>query len=436
MDTKHTEQSDPCACAEYNALTRRAFLTRGTAAAAIALTTPAWVPRVAYAQSANTALDVIVHIFLRGGMDGLSVVPPYGDAAYAALRPTIAIPRPDSSSATKAVDLDGFFGFAPSMGALLPAYQAGKLLVVHAAGSVDPTRSHFDAQHFMEVGAPGNTSLATGWLGRHLASRLPLKPSATLRGVAMAFGMTETMAGAPATLAIPDPSNFGVGGTAATTAQRTAWLGSAYANATDPLRAAALNTQQTISTLAALKINNYAPAGGATYANNTFAKALKSAAALIRGDIGVEAIQIDYSGWDTHSAQGPLTGGMATTMKTFADALAAFHADLDGANRLNSVTVVAMSEFGRQAKENGSQGTDHGHGNCMFVLGGATNGGKVMSAWPGLSAGQLYQNQDLQVTIDHRDILSEIVSLRLGNNQVGLVFPDFVPTRRNAVLAG
>jgi uncharacterized protein (DUF1501 family) len=154
---------------------------------------------------------------------------------------------------------------------------------------------------------------------------------------------------------------------------------------------------------------------------------------MIRGDIGVEAVQIDYGGWDTHSAQGPLTGGMATTMRSFADALAAFHADMEGASRLGRVTVVATSEFGRQAKENGSQGTDHGHGNCMFVLGGGTNGGQVMSAWPGLNAGQLYQNQDLQVTIDHRDILAEIVSRRLGNSRLDLVFPGFVPTPRNAV---
>jgi len=424
--------NDPCACHEYNTLTRRRFLRRGTAAA-MAIATPAWLPRVAYAQSDNSSRDVIVCIFLRGGMDGLTVVPPYGENAYYTLRPNLAIPRPDSASTNRALDLNGFFGFAPAMGGLLPAYLAGHLLIVHATGSIDPTRSHFDAQHYMEIGMPGSSSLDTGWLGRHLASRPPMKPSAPLRALAMTFGLTETLAGAPQTLPIPDPANFGLNGTTATRTQRLSWLNTAYAAETDPLRAAALNTQQTINTLSALNINGYQPAGGAVYPNTSIARALRSTAALIRGDIGVEAVQVDYSGWDTHSAQGPLTGGMATTMRNLADAVAAFHADLDGANVLRRVTLVAMSEFGRKAQENGSQGTDHGHGNCLLVLGGGTNGGQVLADWPGMAGGQLYQNQDLQITIDHRDILWEIVTKRLGNLNLDYVFPNFSPTNRNAL---
>ncbi len=174
-------------------------------------------------------------------------------------------------------------------------------------------------------------------------------------------------------------------------------------------------------------------AGGAVYPTGTFAAALRSTAALIRADIGVEAVQIDISGWDTHSAQGPLTGGMATNMRTFATSLASFHQDIEGANRLNQVTLAAISEFGRVARENGSQGTDHGHGNCMFVMGGNTNGGRVMSNWPGLSPGQLYENQDLAITIDHRDILAEIVSQRLDNSNIDYVFPGYTPSFRGAV---
>jgi uncharacterized protein (DUF1501 family) len=425
---------DPCACDEFNRLSRREFLARSTAAAAV-LTSPAWLPRVTYAQS-DSSRDTIVCVFLRGGMDGLSVVVPYGEASYYTMRPTINVPRPDSSSATRAIDLNGFFGFAPGMGALLPAYQAGHLLAIHATGSIDPTRSHFDAQHFMEIGAPGSTSLDTGWLGRHLASRPPAKLDATLRALSMTFGMSETLAGGPKTLPIPDPANFGLSGTSSTRTSRLNWLTSAYATETDPLKAAAQSTQQTISTLSALNINAYVPAGGAVYPNNSFARAMRSSAALIRGDIGVEAIQIDLSGWDTHSAQGPTTGGMNTTMRTLADALAAFHNDLEAAGRLNRVTVVVMSEFGRKAAENGSQGTDHGHGNCMFVMGGGVNGNQVMTAWPGMGAGQLYQNQDLHVTIDHRDILAEIVARRLGNTDLAYVFPNFTPTVRNAVRVG
>jgi uncharacterized protein (DUF1501 family) len=430
---KHSkiQLADPHACEEYNVLSRRDFLARSTAAA-LALSTPAWLPRVAYAQS-DSSRDVIVAIFLRGGMDGLSVVVPHGDAAYYTSRPTIAVPHPDSASTNRAIDLDGFFGFPPALSSLVPAFLNGNLLAIQATGSIDPSRSHFDAQHFMEAGVPGNTLLDTGWLGRHLASRPPAKSGATLRALSMTFGATDMLAGGPATLPIPDPANFGLSGTSSTRTARLNWLGSAYASETDPLKTAAQATQTTIATLSALNIGSYVPAGGAVYPNTSFARAMRSSAALIRGDIGVEAIQIDVGGWDTHSAQGPLTGSMASTMTQLAQGLAAFHADMEGAGRLNRVTVVAMSEFGRNVRENGSQGTDHGHGNCMFVMGGSTNGRQVMRNWPGLAAGQLYQNQDLAVTIDHRDILAEIVTRRLGNTNLDYVFPGFAPTTREAV---
>src|ERR1043165_878094 len=185
MSTKHPDCN---ACAEYNELTRREFLARSTAAAIVA-STPAWLPQVAYAQTEDTTRDVIVSIFLRGGADGLSIVPPFGDASYYTLRPTLAIPRPDSTATSKAVDLNGFFGLAPAMAPLLPAYQAGNLLVIHAAGSTDPTRSHFDAQAFMEVGVPGARDIETGWLGRHLASKPPMKPNPALRALAFNYGL-------------------------------------------------------------------------------------------------------------------------------------------------------------------------------------------------------------------------------------------------------
>jgi uncharacterized protein (DUF1501 family) len=430
---KHTE--DRHACQEYRQLTRRSFMAR-TTATAIALATPAWLPRVTFAQSENSARDVMVSIFLRGGADGLTLVAPFGDPAYYSLRPTIAIPQPDSSNANRGVDLDGFFCLPNAMSSLLPAFQSQDLLVVHATGSTDPTRSHFDAQNYMEVGVPGANDLASGWLGRHLASRSPMKANAALRAVGFSFGMPLTLAGAPATLPIPDPANFGLAGSSTTRTARLNWLGNAYSAERDPLKAAALNTQRTIATLTGLNIAGYAPAGGAVYPTGSFAAALRSTAALIRADIGVEAVQIDISGWDTHSAQGPLTGSMANNMRTFATSLAAFHQDLEGASRLNQVTLAAISEFGRVARENGSQGTDHGHGNCMFVMGGNTNGGRVMSAWPGLSPGQLYENQDLAITIDHRDILAEIVSQRLDNTNIDYVFPGYTPSFRGAVRIG
>ena len=292
-----------------------------TTATAIALSVPAWLPRVTYAQADNSARDVLVSIFLRGGSDGLTLVPPFGEAAYYTLRPTIAIPRPDSGSATPAINLDGFFGLPTAMAALLPAYQSGQLLIVHATGSTDPSRSHFDAQYYMEVGKPGDKNIVTGWLGRHLAQA----SAATRRGAAR--GRLRVRAAADAgwrarvRCRFPNPANFGLAGNSSTRTQRLAWLGNAYLTERDPLKTAALNTQRTINTLSALNIGGYVPAGGAVYPNNGFGAALRSTAALIRADIGIEAVQIDIGGWDTHSAQGPLTGGMATTMTQLAQSL-------------------------------------------------------------------------------------------------------------------
>ncbi len=405
MSYRH--KPDCHACPEYNELSRREFLARGTAAAAV-LAVPAWLPHVAYAQTEDTSRDVIVSVFLRGGADGLSLVVPYAENAYYTLRPTIAVPRPDSTSTNRVLDLNGFFGLPPAMTSLLPAYQAGHLLIVHATGSTDPTRSHFDAQAFMEVGVPGVRDIETGWLGRHLASKPPMKPDAALRALAFNYGLPLMLAGAPDTLPIPNPANFGLSGSSSTSSQRLAWLGTSFAGERDPLKSSALNTQRTITQLAAIGISGYQASGGVVYPTSSFGTALRSTAALIRADVGVEAVQIDVGGWDTHNAQGPVTGGMANTMR--------------------------MSEFGRKAQENGSQGTDHGHGNVMFVLGGSATGGRVLTQWPGLSTAQLYQGQDLQVTIDYRDILAEIVSRRLGNAQLDVVFPGYTPTFRGAVV--
>jgi uncharacterized protein (DUF1501 family) len=429
--SKHS--TDCNACSEYNELSRREFIARSTAVAVVAAT-PAWLPEVTYAQTEDTTRDIIVSIFLRGGADGLSMVVPYAENAYYTLRPSIAVPRPDDASPNRALDLNGFFGLPPAMASLLPAFRAGNLLVVHATGSTDPTRSHFDAQAFMEIGIPGQREVETGWLGRHLATKPPMKPNAALRALAFNYGLPLMLAGGPDTLPIPDPSNFGLAGTSSTRTQRLNWLATAFGSQPDPFRTSALNTQRTITQLSAIGIGSYQPAGGAVYPTSSFGNALRSTAALIRADVGVEAVQIDIGGWDTHSAQNPINGSMANTMRTLADAIAAFHADMVGASRLGRLTLVAMSEFGRNVRENGSQGTDHGHGNVMFVLGGSAVGGQVMTAWPGLAAAQLYQQQDLQVTIDYRDILAEIVSRRLGNTQLDVVFPGYVPTFRGAVV--
>ena len=418
-------------CREYNALSRRQFLRGAAGASALAALAPAWLPQIAYAQSANTSRDVLVSIYLRGGADGLSLCVPHGDADYyaAGVRPTLAIARPDSSDPNRATDLDGFFGFAPAMKPLLEAYAAKNLLVVHATGSVDPTRSHFDAQRYMELGVPDDISIHTGWLGRHLASMPPLMPSAPLRALSLGGAIPTTLAGADKTLPIPSPASFNIAGNSRYVADNRAWLSSDYETAPTLVKQAAENTLNTLDLLHKINFAAYKPAGGAVYPTSNFGRGLQSAAALIKAQVGVEAIHIDLGGWDTHTFAGPIDGHLAQVMGDLAATLAAFHADIFSGTVTN-VTVVAVSEFGRNARENASKGTDHGHGNAMFVMGGHIAGGRVLSKWPGLSKEKLYQGQDLQVTTDHRDILAEVVAKRLGSSNLPFVFPEYTPTFR------
>jgi uncharacterized protein (DUF1501 family) len=426
---------DDCGCNEYNELTRRQFMA-GAAGAAFGATVftelfPAWLPKVVLAESQDTTRDVIVSVFLRGGADGLSLCVPFFDANYYAGRPTIAIPRPDSTAANRGIALDDNFAFPRAMAGLVPAYQAGQLLVVHATGSIDPSRSHFDAQRFMEVGKPRDPNVATGWLGRHLATSQPMRTNAPLRALGLSSGLAKTLVGAPKTIPIPDPANFAIAGAAATRIERANWLRSDYMPSPEPVRSAALDALNTIELLRVINFTGYVPASGAVYPNSSFGRGLRSTAALIKADIGVEAIQIDLGGWDTHSNQDPLAGSMFRSMTDLSNALGAFHADVIGSGIAQNVTVVILSEFGRNVRQNGSLGTDHGRGNCMFVMGRNIAGGRVLvNNWPGLAREQLENGQDLKVTLDHRDILAEVVKNRLGNPNVGVVFPDYVPNYR------
>lgn len=419
--------NDPLACPEYNRLSRRLFL-QCAGGAAIAASAPAWLPRVALARDARLSQrDVIVSIYLRGAADGLSMVPPWGESRYYEARPTLAIPRPDSTSSNRAINLDGFFGLAPAMAPLMPAYNDGNLLFVHACGSRDPSRSHFEAQAFMETGEPGNLLVSTGWLGRHLASVSPAVAGAPLRGVGLSHGLQLTLAGGPRTLPIPSLANFDLAGSASTMSARRAALGDMYASEPDPLGAAGINTLQTIDLLNAIDFAGYQPVAGVAYPAGSFGVALKSAAALIKAQVGVEAIALDLGGWDTHISQGSTSGALATLMGTLASGLAAFYTDVIASNA-PSTTVVCMSEFGRRLVENGSRGTDHGHGNVMTIMGKCVAGGRVDAIWPGLATEQLFERRDLEVTTDYRDVLAEIIRDRLGNSNLSAVFPNFTPT--------
>ncbi|MEO8576615.1 MAG: DUF1501 domain-containing protein [Gemmatimonadales bacterium] len=420
-------------CTEYNELSRRQFVTWSAGAALLATVVPPWLPKVVLAESFASDRDVIISIFMRGGADGLSIVAPFADPEYYLGRPTIAIPRPDSSLATKGIALDDRFAFPQAMSSLLEAYTAKELLLIHGTGSVDTTRSHFDAQRFMEVGKPRDQNLVTGWLGRHLASSTPVRTNAPLRALGIANGLAQTLVGAPQTLPIPNPANFALGGAAGTRQARQDWLKADYQNTPDPVKSAAIDTVAIVDLLKLINFTSYAPANGAVYPNTSFGTSLRSAAALIKSDIGVEAIQVDVGGWDTHASQDPLAGSMATTMTQFSSALGALYRDLIAGAQAQSVTVVIVSEFGRNVRENGSRGTDHGRGNVMFVMGKSVAGGRVMTQnWQSLARENLESQQDLKVTIDHRDILAEIVKNRLANPALSFVFPDFVPTTRGA----
>ncbi|RMF85869.1 MAG: DUF1501 domain-containing protein [Planctomycetota bacterium] len=415
-------------CTEYRTLSRRQFLGATAPAALAAVTAPAWLPRVAFARDECTSRDVIVSIFLRGGADGLTLCVPYAESNYYNLRQEIAVPPPDAGGADAAIDLDGFFGLPPALAPLTAAYDAGHLALIPASGLRNASRSHFDAQRFVEVGTPNDPALLTGWLGRHLLTTPPMTPGAVLRAMSLGFALPRALVGSPQALPVPDPGDFGLTGRPLTENARLGWLIDQYKQVDDPLRAAAENTQATIDLLEQIDFNGYVPAGGAVYGDDSFSQSLRAAAALIRAQVGVEAVAVDLGGWDTHDRQGSLAGMMANVMSTLATGLSAFHADVFSATA--NVTVVVVSEFGRTAAQNGSLGTDHGTGGCMMVMGDHIRGGQVLTRWPGLETEQLYEQRDVKITIDIRDILAEILQHRLGNANLAAVFPDYTPKYR------
>ncbi|MEP7358379.1 MAG: DUF1501 domain-containing protein, partial [Anaerolineales bacterium] len=367
---------------------------------------PAWMPRLAFAPpGVEPQGDILVAVFQRGGMDGLNAVIPHGDPDYYRLRRSLAIGEPAAGHDNTGIDLDGFFGLHPALRPLKDLWDDQALAIVHAVGSPDPTHSHFDAMDYMERGTPGEKQLATGWIGRHLQTA-PWQNTSAFRAIGMGSIMQASLRGPVPVTTLQSIADYHLKGRTKDLGRIQETLASLYGLGSG-LDEAGASTFAATDVLAGIDISNYTPANGAAYPEGPFGMACRQVAQIIKAEIGMEVACIDIGGWDTHNAQGGLEGAMPNLLADLAGGLAALYHDLgDTAKR---VTFVTMSEFGRRAYENGSQGTDHGHGNVMFVAGGGIRGGKVYGEWPGLAKDQLYSADDLAVTTDFRDVLGELV---------------------------
>ncbi|MGD2058475.1 MAG: DUF1501 domain-containing protein [Anaerolineales bacterium] len=377
--------------------------------------------------------DVLLIVFLRGAADGLNIVIPHGDESYYDARPTIAIPRPDDRSvdpSSRVINLDGFFGLHPSFKPLMEAWDAGHLAIVHACGSPEDSHSHFRAMEYMERGVVTDVGPASGWLNRHLALLDTQNPS-PLRGLGWGEAVPRSLQGSVPVTALASISEAHLGGRMEAVNLFRKSLELLYRSNTD-MSELGEETLQVLSALQAIDPNKYKPEGKRSYPETEFAQWLKQIAMLIKADIGLEVAAIDLGGWDTHFAQGAAEGHMAALLADLGGGLAAFYADLE--KTIDKVTAVVMTEFGRRVVENASLGTDHGHGGVMVLLGGGVAGGLVHTQWPGLERGQLFGPGDLQVTTDYRDVLSEILRLRVGNLDTDKVFPGFKPASGGFVI--
>ena len=382
--------------------------------------------------------DVLVVIFLRGAADGLNLVVPHGEDAYYALRPSLGIPRPGDTKASpgkRAIDLDGFFGLHPAMQPLFDAWQQQHLAIIHACGAPDESRSHFKAMELMERGVDDEHGPASGWIGRHLASLDAASRDQTLQSPLRAVGfgklLQRSLGGSVPVTALRSILDFHYSRDPAVLAHMRSALDVLYKPQDQPLAdllsQIGQETLQMLDSLQKLDPLSYNPAleAGLSYPETDFGMGLKQIAMLIKAGLGLEVAAIDLGGWDTHFAQGSSDGLMANLARELATGLAALYQDLS--DQMQQLSIVVMTEFGRRTHENGSLGTDHGHGSIMMLLGGHVRGGEVYAAWPGLSEGQLVGPGDLAVTTDYRDVLAEICSRRLNNPAIDQIFPGYTP---------
>ena len=400
-------------------ITRRIFLRNGAMAVVGTTAMPAFLTRAAFgAELLGDKKKRLVVIFQRGAADGLNIVVPHGESAYYSMRPTINIPH------SAVFDLDGFFGLHPSLSAFQPLWRQRHLSIVHAAGSPDTTRSHFDAQDFMESGTPGLKTTQDGWLNRALHSLSQPANRSAFRAIALGPSLPRILSGSEPAVALNNISDFGVGGRNPNAAPIANTFEAMYSQSVDSvLHGTGQETFEAVKMLKSADPSKYIPATGADYPRGRFGDSLKQLAQLIKANLGVQVAFADIGGWDHHVNEGGTQGQIANVLREFSQSLAAFWTDLG--DLAEDTVVVTMSEFGRTVRENGNRGTDHGHANVMFVIGGSVNGGKVYGRWPGLDQSQLYEGRDLAVTTDFRRVLGEAVDRHLGNNALNQVFPGF-----------
>ena len=402
-------------------ISRRVFVRSGSLALVSLGLDPLFLGRAAYALGAGRVWratgsnKTLVLLFQRGAVDGLNMVVPYGDALYYHERPRIAVP------ASRVVKLDGHFGLHPALEALKPWWDRGSLAVVHAVGSPDATRSHFDAQDYMETGTPGIKSTRDGWVNRHCQHAREHEET-PFRAVAFGPQLPRALAGTAPALAIDDLRAFGIQERAPSRDRLTAAFESLYgAEATGLVATSSAEAFEAVRMLRVADPARRAPANGAEYPRGRFGQSLRQIAQLIKADLGLEVAFTDIGGWDTHVNQGADAGQLPARLTELGNGLAAFAADLG--EKLADVVVLTMSEFGRTVKENGNAGTDHGHATAMLALGGGVRGGRIVGRWPGLTQEQRFEGRDLAVTTDFRDLFGEILARHLGQTEPAAVFP-------------
>ncbi|HEY2002117.1 MAG TPA: DUF1501 domain-containing protein [Acidobacteriaceae bacterium] len=401
--------------------TRRGFLKNGALALVGTAAIPSFLTRAVLAQAtaASVSRKKLVVIFQRGAADGLNIVIPHAEPSYFQMRPTIAIPQ------QQILDLDGFFGLHPAMASLKPLWDAKHLAIVHAAGSPDMTRSHFDAQDYMESGTPGMKATEDGWLNRAMQAEDERRrqTETPFRAVALTAEMPRTLEGRIRALALNNVRDFHVGGarTPANASFANSFEGLYDESSDSALRGAGREVFEAAKMLQTTDPTRYTPAAGAQYPRGGFGDSMKQIAQLLKADLGVEVAFADIGGWDHHQNEGSVDGQLAGRLREFSESLSAFWMDMG--TQAEDVVVVTMSEFGRTARENGTRGTDHGHANVMFVMGGQVKGGRVYGRWPGLAAEQLNEGRDLTVTTDFRQVLGEVAFKQIGARDLNLTFP-------------